>query len=57
MLKGIAYLILVFLIMGAMSFIFWLIGRMLERIEDIQSKHKRKEKNGHRKGDADDRKI
>ena len=57
MLKGIAYLILVFLIMGAMSFIFWLIGRMLERIEDIQSEHKRKEKNGHRKGDADDRKI
>ena len=57
MLKGIAYLMLVFMVMGAASLICRLIGRMLERIEDIQSEHKRKEKNGHRKGDADDRKI
>ena len=57
MLQGLAYLMLVFMVMGAASLICRLIGRMLERIEDIQSEHKRKEKNGHRKGDADDRKI
>lgn len=56
MLQGLAYLMLVFMVMGAASLICRLIGSMLERIEDAQSEHKAKE-NGHRKGDADDRKI
>lgn len=52
MITGLAYLLLIFLIMGGIGFICWLTGKMLEEIENIQNKD-----HEHRKSNEADRQI